>query len=222
VDEYFDNLDGYLAEFGITVNRDLVVETDVNQVAMLPQFGIATLPQVLPHEMMGVVDGERLVTFDNRSISFADTVRASTEALLRTSSQAYAKADMLSEIWEREPGDASGPFYFATLTTIPIFHQRPGGTVIENSRILTMGSSVWLMFVLDERTFSNRDFLIGSLNYLNERETRLMIRPTPIVVNIFDRIPTEADVRNINIIIWAFPFLVVLLGIFVFLRRRKL
>jgi len=222
VNEHFENLDGFIAEFGVTVNRDYVIETDSNMIAeqaISPFERIRiTLPEVLAEDITRNVAGtRRFGTLRNRSLSLNEVRGITPVPLMRTSAQAYSKVNMDFDNRERESGDLSGPFTLASLTTIPIIS--PDGRNVEQSRVLVMSSNEWIAFsVMPE--YANRAFLLGSLNYMNDRDVDVAVVPTLILPNRLD--VTERDAEVINILIWILPILVILLGMLVFVRRRSL
>ncbi|MCL2839119.1 MAG: GldG family protein [Oscillospiraceae bacterium] len=218
INEYFANLDGFIAELGVTVNRDFVVETDSNRLAPHDTFGVLVIPDLYEHEITRNITGRFVTPMDNRSLTIRHDVSAliSTVPLMQTSAQSYARANMDTTDFEAQPGDVSGPLTLASLTTIM---NVPEVGEVSYSRVLIMGSNTWLVF-MGSPLYANQDFFFASLNYLSGEEGGVTISPTIIMPNVLRL--TGANINLITIISFVLPLLAILLGLFVFIRRRRL
>jgi ABC-2 type transport system permease protein len=133
--------------------------------------------------------------------------------LLVTSDAAYSKIDMNSTNIDFEEGDISGPFNL-------------GLTITENyndveSKIVVYGSAYIIEeSMLNYTSIGNMNLFINSVNFLADRESSIAV-PTRSVVQEY----LTLNAAQVNfwgaVVVVVIPVLVLTLGGFICLRRRK-
>jgi ABC-type uncharacterized transport system involved in gliding motility auxiliary subunit len=211
-------LEGWLAGYGVKVDRDIVVDP----ANPLPFFGSETL---------FVKDyGEHPITKALRSgnlpviVSLARSVRkaempapAGTEIteLLRTSAQGWGETDLahLDQV-AKDARDVPGPVSLGLALEIK------GAAGARPARLAIYGDSDFAANQLVKSSASNAMLLANSLNWLIERESLLGIPPRrteQVRLSL-----TGGQVRTIWLLtVLALPGLAVLAGGFVYYRRRR-
>ncbi len=144
----------------------------------------------------------------------------STSALVKTRDTSYAKlisADKTIEEFTRSAGDESGPFITAAVAERALGSSMDSGV----SRVAVFGSYA---MALEEITGVPRAFngtLLARLtDYLNPNTKTMEIAPK--VVSDYDLNITENGARLLQIILIAvIPAVIILAGIFIFMKRKN-
>jgi ABC-type uncharacterized transport system involved in gliding motility auxiliary subunit len=154
-----------LAEWGITVNKDLALDTSgVGQLFGLNEF----IPLVSRYETHPIVAPMRNVA---SGFPYARTVEAKTggawtaQSLFSTSENSYATTNLASKEIEINPDrDKKGPLSLAVAAS--------NG----NNRVVAVGSSAWVANAY-VRINGNADLFLNMINWLSSDEELISIRP---------------------------------------------
>ena len=228
-------LEKVLAKAGIDARKAIIVESDESRLLPISGVGMETFLTadygdhdiVLPLE--GLASLFRIVT----PLSRSGKGDASPTALVRTSEQSWGETDLedaaSSEEPEKEDSDIAGPLTLAFASVLPKFRQAPEDpdpTVKKKKeeskgRLVVFGDSDMLQADLfDQLTFCNLELVLGSIAWLTERLTLISIaakNPENVKLNF-----TNTQMRMISAwILLIMPFLAIIVGIVIWLRRRK-
>ncbi len=214
-DEIADNdeLANLLKSWGVTLDKDLILDLNpIGQIAGTgPQVALVTSYESQPivNEMKGTATGFPL----SRSIQVSNTDKTGVQKLFNTSSSSLATDNLSSpRVNVEDPKNRKGPLTLAAAGTY--------NTGKENSqgRFVVVGGSTWMA----NRFISfngNGDLALNTMNWLSSDEDLISIRPK------------EKDDRRITMtssqLAWVratsqfmLPAIVVIAGIFVWLKRR--
>ncbi len=225
-------LEHVTAGAGIKLNRNVVLEMDLRRlVSQSPVIFYASsyanhdavrhlvLPDNVDAALKEQIGAYPVVFSEARSLGVESSQGAVAEALTRTSSASFGETDISSLMSETGPQqdqyDEAGPVVIAAASIL-------GGaqTREEAGHLVVVGDSDFLLedFMLNGR-LSNRDFWSGIIGWLSMRPDLISIAPKD-TENV--RLTMTEDDRwsVLRILIFEFLFFV-LLGVFVYLRRRR-
>jgi ABC-type uncharacterized transport system involved in gliding motility auxiliary subunit len=208
-----DGLTGMLASWGVTANKDLILDLNpIGQLAGLgPQVALVTsyTSQPIVTEMKGTATGFPL----SRSLQTRNTNKSSVEKLFDSSSSSFATNNLSSpRISASDPNNKKGPLTLAAAGTY--------NTGKENSqgRFVVVGGSGWAA----NRFLGfngNEDLAMNAVNWLASDEDLISIRPKPPE----DRHVTMTQ-HQFNAVLltsqFVLPFIVVIAGVAVWWKRR--
>lgn len=210
-DTKLTNLDALLADYDVTVNDGVVVDTDREHYAftapyvLMPDIGSSDITDPLTEESSQVIVpiAQGLTVGSNSSVT----------ALLTTSDEAFSKAaGYAMTTYDKEDGDTDGPFTLAVS--------------IEDST--ADGKIVWVPtdYLLDDMYNSyssgaNLDLVMNSLSWMIGKNDAVSIRAKSLNNNYLTISSSSATVLKI-VMIGVIPVCFLLLGIDEVLRRRKM
>lgn len=208
------NLDALLIEWGIKLNYDYVVETDVNSsianstglpVPIAKYDGQHTITKKLAYSDMHLIMPNTMSVSVVKSTNGSDPMQ-----LLTTSEKAYSKKNL--NTLEKEAGDTEGPLGLAAIS-VKIEKEASG--------VMVVGSVDGFLSQIYEGdgSYLNIDFLLNSLSYLGGAEKSMDIRAKQITPE--SMVVTQQQYAVINVIlVWIIPIAIILLGLVIWLRRR--
>jgi ABC-type uncharacterized transport system involved in gliding motility auxiliary subunit len=216
-DEIADNdaLTNLLQSWGVTLNKDLVLDLNpLGQVAGVgPQVALVTNYESQPivDQLRGTATGFPL----SRSLDIKNTDKTSVQKLFDSMSTSLATSNLSSPEIEKlinDPKNKKGPLTLAAAGTF--------NTGKENSqgRFVVVGSSTWASnrFI---NALGNSDLASNTVNWLSSDEDLISIRPKPPE----DRRITMTG-RQLSWVRatsqFALPFVVVIVGVSVWWKRR--
>jgi ABC-type uncharacterized transport system involved in gliding motility auxiliary subunit len=208
-----DALTGLLQSWGVTVNKDLIL--DLNPVGQMvglgPQVALVTAygAQPIVRDLSGNVTGFPI----SRSLQIYNTGNTGVEKLFDSSSGSLATTDLSSaRVDIRSPNNKKGPFVLAAAGTYKTGKENSQG------RFVVVGSSSWLIngFI----TFNgNGDLASNAINWLASDEDLISIRPKEPEDRRITM--TQAQMNWVRITSqFLLPLLVVAMGISVWWKRR--
>jgi ABC-type uncharacterized transport system involved in gliding motility auxiliary subunit len=208
-----DALTGVLEGWGITMNKDLILDLNpIGQIAGLgPQVALVTTygSQPIVNEMKGTATGFPL----SRSMAIKNAEKTSVEKLFDSSGTSLATENLSSAAVDiRDPKNKKGPLTIAAAGTYNIGKENLQG------RFVVVGSSSWAANRFIEFN-GNSDLALNAVNWLSSDEDLISIRPK------------EQEDRRITMtraqLNWVratsqflLPLLVVFSGVFVWWKRR--
>ena len=218
VQEDFGNLNSVLEPYGVAIRNALVVEDDPRR--HMPQMPIFLIPEMSVHDIVYPLRTQDMFVFMPvcRYIELLELKKRTTtvEAILTTSEDAYAKADIESAVPFFEEGDHTGPFEIAVAITDRL---DDGG---ENStKIVLIANADFLDSDLITGYPANADLFLNSLSWMHDREDNLTIRPKSLLAFRLDLTAFQSLLFS-GIVVILVPLIVFGIGLTVWLRRRHL
>ncbi len=206
-------LTGLLAEWGITEDKDLVLEQ--NPMGQMFGFG-PEIPLVSSYESHPIVSDLKnsYTGFPvARSLQIKNAGKVTNSKLFSTSDAAIATTKLNSNAVDpADPSNKKGPF------VLGVAGEYNTGKAGSPGRFVVVGSSGFVtnsMFGFQ----ANRDLALNSINWLSSDEDLISIRPKETE----DR-KLEANQRQMNVFAYtdllAIPLMIIVGGVAVFLKRR--
>lgn len=210
------NLTRVMQEYGMEAVPGMVCETDPSYYY---EYNYFLYPSMYNGDILGpVLDDDRAVLASAvHGIRMTEENFRSTitlDPLLETSQTAYAKANMATaQSMAKEEGDLDGPFYLAMTAEEVV------GDKI--TRLVWFGSREIFNITVDEFTSgANSDMILNSFNWMVQNESSLSIH-SKVIERQYIRM-NSADATKWTILITVVvPVVVLALGMFMWLRRRK-
>lgn len=208
-----DALTGLLASWGVTLDKDLVLDLNpIGQLAGLgPQVALVTSygTQPIVSEMKGTAVGLPLA----RTLEIKDAGKASVQKLFDSSDSSLATTNLSSDsIDVRDPKNKKGPLTLAAGGTYDT------GKPSSQGRFVVVGSSMWLA----NRFLGfngNSDLALNAVNWLASDEDLISIRPKPQDDRRITM--TTAQMHRVRLASqFGFPLVALLAGVAVWWKRR--
>jgi ABC-type uncharacterized transport system involved in gliding motility auxiliary subunit len=218
VDNELPNFESLLKSYGVGLQKALVVEGDSSRYWQSPAW---IVPNLESHDIttpMGK-NGMQVLTIGAQGVEILDIKKRTLEIqpLLTTSKDAWGKVDLSSTSAEKEEGDISGPFNIAVAVSDKIWNEKTAE--YEGARLIVMGDAEFLnpQFA----SIGNADFVLNCLNWLQDEQESISIRPKSIVSEHLN-INSFQVLLYSGIVVILIPLLVLGSGLVVWLRRRHL
>jgi len=219
------NFQAVLDQYGITVSNGVVFEgSSSNMMAGYPDFILAktqdtSLTEGLNMSMnLCMVDAAK-ITFNEDKLS---ELGVQYEILATTSDKAFVRTDIKQQSATRTSKDGEEEVCnIAAIATKTISEEKKSKLIIYSNELFAMNMPIQLsgytMYTVS--LYNNKDVILNSIAYLNEREDTITIRKN---YEAETYTVTEAQNRTIMLIIFVLPVLIILVGIVVWqVRRRK-
>jgi ABC-type uncharacterized transport system involved in gliding motility auxiliary subunit len=206
-----DAFSAVLAEWGVTAEKDVILDPVGQAVGLGPQVVLVTAydPHAIVNDMKGTATAFPL----SRSLAIKNGAKTTVEKLFSSSKSSVASTKLDSpEIDPRDPKNKQGPMIIAAAGNYQTGKENSQG------RFVVIGSSYWATnsFVTQ---IGNPDFAVNTINWLASDEDLISIRPKD---NDDRRINLTESQQKWMIITSQFllPLFVVIAGITVWWRRR--
>jgi ABC-type uncharacterized transport system involved in gliding motility auxiliary subunit len=206
-----DALLAVLASWGVTVDKDLVLDTSgVGQIFGLgPEF-----PLVTSYESHAIVSTmkETPTGFPiARSLQVKSGDHTTVEKLFSTTDNSFATTNLASAEIKESAGDKKGPLVLGAAGTY-------NGLGDAKGRFVVIGSSNWCSnsFL---RFNGNRDLLMNIYNWLSSDEDLISIRPKEPEDRRLNMNKRQVDMVFYSTVI-LLPLLIILAGVSVWWKRR--
>ena len=216
--EELPNFQALLKSYGVTIDRSMVVEGDNNMHAGNPLY---LVPKLESHTILSPLKTSQMYMLvpGAQSIQILDVKKRSLkiEPLLVTSENSWAKTNMESTTIEKEEGDLEGPFNIAVAITDEVYEDNKK----KETKLVVVGNADFLSYNLISQVPGNANFLLNSLNWIQDREESISIRPKSLTV---PRLNINASQQLIlaGVVIILIPLIILASGFIVWLRRRHL
>ncbi|MBE3574235.1 MAG: GldG family protein [Firmicutes bacterium] len=229
------NLDGFLAQWGVRPDHDVVVDPArhyfVDAVSPIPVYEDHDITRKLMEDNLGIVLPQ------SRSLSQASPVPAglSVAALLKTSDQAWGETNLQQKQAKFDAADLKGPLTLAYAVTKDVqppsnagskgapkaqSQAKAPGAETAQARLVVVGNAAFLDN--DVLTFQgNVDFFMNAANWLTGKQSMITIRPKTAEFAQVYLSGTQAKTLFYGLVL-ILPLLFLLAGGVVFWRRRAL
>ena len=218
------NFQAVLDLYGVSISNGVVFEGESsNMIAGYPDFIIETtqstsLTQNLNMSMNICLLDAGEITFNEDKL---EDLGVEYEVLAKTSEKSFVRTDVTQNTASRTDKDGEEKSSaVAAIATKKIDDSKTSKLVIFSNELFAMDMPVQIsgyqMYTVS--LYNNSDMILNSVSFLNEREDTITIRKTSEQVNY-----TVSELQNniIMAIIFAIPVLIIILGIVVWLRRRR-
>ncbi len=212
------NLYKYLKSWGIGVNDDVVVETDMSQSVALGSSGVAlVVPVVKSAEFTdSIIKNNRTLAYFPYSKSLSQEFEVngsvSTTTLLTSSDKSYTTTN---EIVAQTGDEKVGEFAVAMLSEDS--KNNSSVYVSGNTMLLTIDAST----LMNEYGLANYDYFMNLINYTSGNEESFMVSEKTLVNNVISVSETGTVVIFVFIVI-AIPVIILLCGLIIWFKRRNL
>lgn len=218
------NFQAVLDLYGVSISNGVVFEGESsNMIAGYPDFIIETtqstsLTQNLNMSMNICLLDAGEITFNEDKL---EDLGVEYEVLAKTSEKSFVRTDVTQNTASRTDKDGEEKSStVAAIATKKIDDSKTSKLVIFSNELFAMDMPVQIsgyqMYTVS--LYNNSDMILNSVSFLNEREDTITIRKTSEQVNY-----TVSELQNniIMAIIFTIPVLIIILGIVVWLRRRR-
>ncbi|MBQ8600583.1 MAG: GldG family protein [Clostridia bacterium] len=219
------NLEGLLAEWGLALGHDLVMETDdytastyASSTDEVPRYLIPTYTEAeisgvpITTDYLSVVPSASSVEllFDAQDIT-------ETAALMTTSDESYAKSSDAINTYEKVEGDREGPFNVAAIAT----RYRYQDNVAIESHVFVAGS-VEMLGATYMTYNGNSGFLFEVYKMMVGETENELVGTTKTAESTYMTMSTSAIRWGSIVFIVIIPAIFLVIGIIVYIRRRFL
>lgn len=218
IEEELPNFEALLKSYGVGLNKALTIEGDKNHYFQSPAW---ILPNMESHEIINPLRSSKrqVLAIGAQGIEALDIKKRSIdiEPLLVTSDNAWGRTDLASTTPEKEEGDLEGPFNVAVAITDKEWDEREGK--YDETKLVVVGDSEFLnpQFA----SIGNADFMLNALNWLQDEQESISIRPKSILTEFLTINPFQQLVfAGITVIL--IPLIILGAGLVMWLRRRHL
>ena len=219
------NFQKVLDEYGITIEKGIVFEgTAANMVAGYPDFIIektesTSLTQNLNMAMnLCLIDAAK-ITFNEDKLQ---ELGVEHETLAQTTEKAYVRTNLNQKAASRTAEDGENETCtIAAIATKTISEEKKSKLIIYANELFAMDMQVQINGypMSTVNLYNNKDLILNSVAYLNEKENSITIRKNYENVNYT---VTEQQNTIIMTIIFALPVVIIVAGIVIWqVRRRK-
>jgi ABC-2 type transport system permease protein len=209
------NLKGLIEYYGISFANGIVLES--KQGYYMGQYVNNLVPNIESHDITTDIKADKasIVVPTAVGIIKSDSARSTItiDPILTTSDSSYSKVDVNSSVVDKEDGDIDGPFNL-------------GVAITENyndveTKLVVYGSS----YIIDEGMVSysalgNLDLFLNSVNFVSNKEESLAIRTRSVTQEYLTLNAAQVNFWAVIIIV-IIPVLVLSIGGYICLRRRK-
>lgn len=214
VEESMDNFKGILAEYGITVGTDVVLETSAENYGQNNPFYL--LPNISSTEITSTVS-ENYYIFMPYSVGItvnSQDANNNITTLLSTSDSAYGKANIqTASSYEKAEGDADGPFYLGASSERTIGDKTSTVIVYSCDSMFTDEADSMV-------AGANKELFKSSVNSIISADVSVSI-PVKEYETSYLTVPQLQIVVIGLITILVVPFVLLITGIVIAVRRSK-
>lgn len=201
--------------YGILVNPGFVVEGEAGYYMMRTPYQI--VPNVLQHEITSGLTDKFAVCAISAGMTISPDKDDSVEVqgILQTSDSAYSKTDVNTTTLSFEEGDIEGPFYVG----LSADRKNEDGS---SSKLVVYSSGYFMNDnLLASGSFANEDMFYNSMNYMAAVDNSVSVRAVSLAEEM---VTVDAATGNMYGLIYIFliPVAVLVAGIVVVVRRRRL
>jgi len=168
-----DALDNLLASWGVTVNKNLIL--DLSPVGQVFGMGptVALVTNYDPHPIVNDLKGTATAFPLSRSLTIKNTDKSTVQKLFDSSESSLATAKLdTDKISAKDPTNIRGPLTIAAAGSYKTGKENSEG------RFVVVGTSSWI----DNSALSfngNGDLAVNAMNWLSSDEDLISIRPKP-------------------------------------------
>ena len=217
------NLEAFLKEYGITFNKDLVLDSEYS--VGTGAYPYLVIPQTTTEEIMNT--GSKLSSVTSPVVSYARSIELLFEenSIYKTQpiftsypNSSYSKpADAVTTTWEKEEGDKGGPL---TLSALSMKYKYVNNVQVQNY-VYVSGSSD--MLKAEYLSYMGNGEILMQLykTMVNEQDETIVAAQKSSSSTFVTLTQTQARTMA-AIVLGLIPFIFLVIGIVVYVRRRFL
>ena len=210
----------YLADWGITIENDYVIESNATRAYRSAYGGTIPAPEMQSCDFTDNLIKQKISFLAPmpRSITVNEnnTYSAQIQSILKTSSDSWGKVDLSAQSAEYAEGDHKGPLDVGVLTV-----RYNSENQAANMLVLGSLAAVETDGILTQSNYANGDFMLNSVAYMTESSSALDIHPKSVSDSMLTITQAQATVVSILVLV-VLPLLIIAAGVVVFIRRRNL
>ena len=221
------NFQEVLDQYGVSISDGIILEGDTSKmVSGAPNFVIATInssSSIIKNANMDInVCLMNTGKLDIISSEELEDLNVTSEILATVSDSAFYRTDLTSSSTSKisSDEDAAGSTIAAMLTK-EIDENTSSKLIVFANTVFATNTQIQInayYYTYAMEFYNNKDVLLNSISYLTEREETITIRKNLEAVN-YD--VTESQNRIVLSIIFGVPVLIIVLGIVVWVMRRR-
>ena len=221
------NFQEVLDQYGVSISDGIILEGDTSKmVSGAPNFVIATInssSSIIKNANMDInVCLMNTGKLDIASSEELEDLNVTSEILATVSDSAFYRTDLTSSSTSKisSDEDAAGSTIAAMLTK-EIDENTSSKLIVFANTVFATNTQIQInayYYTYAMEFYNNKDVLLNSISYLTEREETITIRKNLEAVN-YD--VTESQNRIVLSIIFGVPVLIIVLGIVVWVMRRR-
>lgn len=210
------NLNKFLSNYGVKLENALIIEANNSNKLQNPLY---IIPNAQSQEIVSPISSLKypIVLQASHPITKIDLVKHTIkiEPLLKTSDKSYAKTNLESNTINKESDDLEGPFTVASAITDDL------GLGDKNTKLVVISSSNFLDTSLTVNGLGNTDLFLNSVNWLENKTQNISVSPKDLSSSYL-YIDSSKQLLFSGISVILIPLIVVITGVSVCLRRKKL
>ncbi|RKD32964.1 GldG family protein [Thermohalobacter berrensis] len=201
----------FIEGLGIKVDNNIIIDPERNY------FGQAEtiIPKYTIHPIVNKLKEKGLALIMPYSLSIEKLDNSNYTGqfypLLETSNSAWGETNLENSEPKLDERDKKGPLTIAAVTVKPIKNGETKVAVVGNAAIVTNE-------LINKQ--GNMDFLINTINFLQDKEELISIRPKEHALEPLDLKGNEGKYL-FGIFVIGIPVIIFIIGLVVFLRRRN-
>lgn len=218
-----NNFQAILDEYGVTIKDGVIFEEiSSNMMAGYPDMIVeetqsTELTSKLKTTSVCLVDAGKL-EFNEEKL---EELGVTYETLLKTSEQAFLRTDLNQKSVSKTNSDEDASnSIIAAIATKEIDEDKKSKIVIFTNELFAMDTPIqiqqYTQYVVN--LYNNKDLILNSVSYLAEKENTITIRKS---TNEVQYTVTQEQHNVILSIIFIVPVLIILIGIIVWIKRRR-
>lgn len=223
-DTNFPNMQKLLDLFGAKFEEGIVLEQDANKMALQsPNYIIPNIATTNATKNIATDGGILLINSTIVSIEGSEKLQelnVTSQPILTTGDTALFRKEVSNTSTSKISSDQQGTFTLGAKLTKTVNNDKEAVMyVLANNFFvvdypITIGSSQ----LYPIQFYNNKDYILNTIAELTNREDTISIRKDTGVITYT---ATQAQDRNIKIIITAFPAIIILIGITIWIIRRR-
>lgn len=223
-DQNFPNMQKILDLFGAKFDDGIILEQDTDKMALqAPNYVIPNIATTTATKNIATDGGILLI--NSSKITLAEDekleeLKIASDVILSTGETALFRKEVSNGSNEKISSDEEGSFILGAKLTKTIDENKKATMYVLANNLLavdypiTVGSSQ----LYPIQFYNNKDYILNTIAELTDREDTISIRKD---TGIITYTATETQNRNIKIIITVFPLIIIIIGIVIWMIRRR-
>lgn len=220
----FPNMQKLLDLFGAKFDDGIILEQDTDKMALqAPNYVIPDIASTTATKNIATDGGILLI--NSSKITLADDekldeLNVTSNVILSTGETSLFRKEVSNGSTKKISSDEEGSFILAAKLTKTVNEEKEAVMYVLANNLfivdypITVGSNQ----LYPIQFYNNKDYILNTIAELTNREDTISIRKDTGVVTYT---ATETQDRNIKIIITAFPAIIIIIGIIIWVIRRR-